>query len=131
MNLKEKLFYLATAYSHPDESMREFRFRMACDVAGFLMAKGFNIFSPIAHTHPIAVRCELPKGWDYWGQYDQAVIARCDAMITLISPGWDVSKGMAAEIEIANQLGKPIYTLVYEIDLETAYKNSLLRMHHA
>jgi hypothetical protein len=51
--------------------MRTKRFWQAAAAAGKLMQLGLLVFSPISHTHPIAVGCELPTGWDYWRKYDQ------------------------------------------------------------
>jgi hypothetical protein len=86
----------------------ESRFDSICRIAGQLMQAGHVVFSPIAHTHPIAVRCELPRTWDYWEKFDREHIARCDKMTVVMLDGWSTSKGIKAEIEIAEELGKPI-----------------------
>ena len=72
------------------------------------MNAGNIVFSPIAHSHPIAVQCELPLGWDFWHQFDKAFIDWCDALIVLKLPGWDTSVGVNAEIKIAEEMGKPV-----------------------
>lgn len=102
------MIYLATPYSHESHEIRELRFVRACIVAGQLMKQGLTVFSPIAHTHPIAVRCELPTGWDFWERYDREHIAACSEVLVVKMEGWDRSKGVAAEIEIANALGKRV-----------------------
>lgn len=86
----------------------EARFDAACRAAGCLMAQGHVVFSPIAHTHPIAVRCELPRGWDYWEQFDREFVEASERLIVLKLDGWDASKGVAAEMEIARKAGIPI-----------------------
>lgn len=72
------------------------------------MAQGHIIFCPIAHTHPIALHCELPTGWDYWGRYDRDMLARSAKLLVVKMGGWDTSSGIAGEIEIARELGLPI-----------------------
>jgi hypothetical protein len=86
----------------------EARFDAACRIAGALMAQGKVVFSPIVHTHPIAVRCALSRGWDYWQRYDREMIAHADKVLVVKIDGWQESKGIAGEIAIALQLGIPV-----------------------
>lgn len=86
----------------------ESRFEAACRVAGVLMNQGEIVYSPIAHTHPIAVRCDLPRGWDYWRQFDYDMLAAAQKLVVVKMDGWEQSRGIAGEIEIAATLGKPI-----------------------
>jgi hypothetical protein len=102
------MIYLATPYTHPDHSVMQNRFEMACSVAGKLMREGHIVFSPIAHTHPIAVRCELPRDWGFWHKYDAEFIEACDEVWVVRMDGWDVSRGVLAEIDIAKDFGKPV-----------------------
>jgi len=111
--MKHKLIYLASPYSHPEESVREDRFQAACEASGGLMKKGYRVFSPIAHTHPIAVKCDLPKGWDYWEQYDRVMIEASSHLIVLMIDGWMDSKGVEAERRIAESLDMPVYFGTY------------------
>lgn len=102
------MIYLATPYSDPDKNVQEKRFEQACKVAGELMRRGVNVFSPIAHTHPIAQHCELPTGWEFWEQYDRQHIGLCSEVLVVKMAGWEQSKGVQAEIKIAKSLGIPI-----------------------
>lgn len=101
------MIYLASPYSHPDASIREFRFREACRAAAKLMRCGKVVFSPIAHGHCI---CEhgLPTDWRFWEPFDRAQLERCDEVIVLMLEGWQQSTGVQAEIRIAAELGKPV-----------------------
>lgn len=101
------MIYLASPYSHADEAVREARFRAVCRHAAHMMRAGRFVFSPIAHTHPIAA-FGLPGDWAYWEQYDRAMLARCSELIVLMLDGWRESKGVQAEIGIAASLGKPV-----------------------
>lgn len=104
----DQLVYLASPYSHPDPAVVEARFEAVCRAAGRLMADGVLVYSPIAHTHPIAVRSALPTGWTYWERYDRAMIAACDHLTVLMLDGWDESRGVTAELAIAGELGRPV-----------------------
>ena len=102
------MIYLASPYTHQDHDVMEQRFDAACRAAGKLMAEGHVVFSPIAHTHPILVRCELPHGWDFWKRFDTEFIVASSKLIVLKLDGWDSSKGVAAEIAMAKEAGIPI-----------------------
>ena len=101
------MIYLASPYSHPDEAVRVARFEAVCRFAAQRIAEGLVVFSPIAHTHPIAVYGGLPLGFDFWREFDQRMIAACDALWVLCLRGWRHSRGIAEEISIARGLGKP------------------------
>lgn len=103
-----KLSYLAVPYSHPDPAIRAERFHAANLAAGELIRRGHIVFSPISHTHPIAEVCDMPKGWDFWHQYDRAFIAASRLLVVLCIEGWDRSVGVAAEFEIAREVDIPI-----------------------
>ena len=105
---EKRLVYLATPYSHPEREIREWRFRRVNAVAARLMREGVHIYSPISHTHPIAEAGDLPKGWDYWEQYDRTILACCSKVIVFRQEGWQLSAGVQAEIAIAKELGLPV-----------------------
>ncbi len=99
-----KVIYLASPYTGNEQA----NFEAVCRTAGHLMKASFFVFSPIAHTHPIAMGGTLPTDWNYWEAYDRAMIERCDAVWVLMLDGWEESKGVTAEIEYAKYLGKDI-----------------------
>jgi hypothetical protein len=106
--VRKSLVYLASPYSHPDPAVREGRFQEVCRAAAHLMRAGLHVFSPIAHTHPVALAGSLPSGWEYWRGYDDAVLSACRALVVLAMEGWESSRGVAGEVEIARELGIPI-----------------------
>lgn len=101
------MIYLASPYSHPDAMIRRQRFHAACRVAANLLASGMAVFSPIVHGHPL-VRHGLPTDWSFWERFDRDHITRCDEVVVLMLDGWRDSVGVAAEIRIAGELGKPV-----------------------
>jgi Domain of unknown function (DUF1937) len=102
------MIYLITPYSDPDPKIVEFRYGIACRIAGRLMAEGEIVFSMIAHTHPIASVCSLPKDWAYWERFCTEFITTAEKVVVVMLPGWESSVGVQAEIKIAEKLGKPI-----------------------
>jgi hypothetical protein len=103
------LIYLASPYTHPEPAVREARFRAVCRAAARLMRGGQHIFSPIAASHPLTAY-GLPGHWEYWEAYDTAMIGACGGLIVYTLPGWEESKGVGAEIRIAQRRGlEPSY----------------------
>ena len=107
--------YLASPYSHPLASVREARFRLVCHAAAYLIQTGYVIFSPIAHTHHIAMH-DLPKDFDYWSKIDMEFLAVCGSMIVLMLDGWEKSVGVKAETHIMREARKPVSYLAWPLD---------------
>lgn len=110
---KKDRIYLASPYTYKHEDpmevvrMQDLRFRGACKAAGWLMCQGYQVFSPIAATHTIAVRCDLPKDFEYWEKYDYGFIDHyTTAFVVLALEGWKESVGVKAEFERAVTIGK-------------------------
>ena len=103
--------YLAVPYSHTDPAVRELRFLEVNKIAAKMMSKGILVFSPISHTHPIALAGDLPKGWEFWKNYDISFIEWADEIQVLMLDGWEESTGVTSEIEIAESMKKPVYYL--------------------
>ena len=108
------LIYLAVPYSHPDPAIRQQRFEIVNQVAATLMREGLHIFSPISHTHPITTCGDLPTSWEFWKEYDEAMLARCVSLMVLMLSGWRESIGVRAEIRIAENLGLPVRFIKWE-----------------
>lgn len=102
------LIYLASPYSNPSADVMQDRFERVCRVAARLMGEGVHLYSPIAHTHPIAVQGSLPRGWEFWEQYDRKLLAACQELWIVTLDGWKESKGVAAELAIAGEMGLPV-----------------------
>jgi hypothetical protein len=101
------LYYLASPYSHADPAVRRQRYDATCRAAAELMGQGKTVFAPIAYSHPL---CDygLPLDWRYWQRHDRRFLAMCDEVVVLMLDGWRESVGVAAEIAIAQELGKPV-----------------------
>ena len=84
-----KLVYLATPYSPPDPFVRNDRYEQAVMAAASMMAQGWVVFSPIAHSHHVAEF--LPDGTamdhDFWMRQDLPILDRCDLLAVLMIDG--------------------------------------------
>ena len=101
------MIYLASVYSHPDPTVREARFQAACCAAAELIRAGHTVFSPVAHSHPLTA-FGLPTDWQFWERQDRELLECCDELVVLTLNGWWESRGVQAEIRIAQELGKPV-----------------------
>lgn len=103
--------YLASPYSHPDSVVRESRYLEAVEAAGKLMQErpGCAVFSPIAHSHMIAVQTKLPGGFDFWQAQDVGFIDHWATRVAVLKlEGWQESRGVQAEIARAEARGLPV-----------------------
>lgn len=101
--------YLAIPYSGIEEKS----FYIANKLSAILMKKGYIVFSPISHSHPIAIQESLPGTWEFWEKFDKSFIEWADRVyvVEIGKEGIDLierSKGVQAEIKIANELKKPV-----------------------
>lgn len=101
------MIYLASPYSHHDPTVRELRFRAACQAAAALVRDGHAVFSPIAHSHAL-VEHGLPMDWSYWEAHDRHHLSHCDEVVVLMLDGWEASVGIREEVRMAKQLNKPV-----------------------
>lgn len=105
--MKTKI-YLAVPYSHPDAAVRQERFELANAKAADLMNQGYIVFSPISHSHPIAVQGTLPLDFEFWQAMNESFIEWCDKMFVCKIDGWEESVGIKGEIRIADSLGREV-----------------------
>jgi Domain of unknown function (DUF1937) len=107
----DHLGYLGTPYSKYPEGI-EFAFREAARLAAHLLRCGCPVYSPIAHTHPLAIHGNIdPYDHEIWLGFDRAMMLRCDYLIVAQMKSWEISKGLAHEIEFFKARSKPVYLL--------------------
>jgi len=105
------LVYLATPYSKYPRCLK-WAYIDAAILTGRLLQSGVRAYSPIVHTHPIAVYAEIdPYDHDIWLPFDEAMMEKSDHLLIALMDGWNESKGIKHEIEFFRECGKPISTL--------------------
>lgn len=110
--LQRNLCYLATPYSKYKGGDIVTAFQHAAALAAKLLRSGVKVYSPIAHTHPLAIFGNLdPLDHSIWLPFDEAMMEACGVLLVAHMDGWEESKGIAHEIEFFASRGKPIFDL--------------------
>ena len=109
--MNKGLWYFAHPYTCKDDkgnyvqAGEEANFRLCCQRSGELLMRGYNIYSPISHTHPIHIHTpELLRRHehDMWYGLDNDVIAKTAWMGIILAPLWGKSSGCRGELEQFN-----------------------------
>ena len=119
--MEKKIVYIAIPFSHTSEEVEKERYDIVTKLAALMCKDGEIVFSPITHSYPLQQVSDLPNNWDYWGKHDRAFLEMSKKLVVVMAPGWEESKGVQAEIQIAKELEIP--TAYYSI--EKQYKFSL------
>jgi hypothetical protein len=111
---KFDLIYVGTPYTKYPGGI-EVAFIDACKLTAQLIQLGLSVYSPIAHTHPIAIHGEIdPLDFTIWLPFDAAIMCKSDAMLVAMMPGWGISKGILHEIQAFTDANKQIFYLSLE-----------------
>jgi hypothetical protein len=103
------LVYLGTPYTKYYAGI-EWAFADAARLAAAMMRRGIKVYSPIAHTHPLARFGNIdPLDHSIWLPFDAAMMDRSDAMAIGTFAGWQQSYGVQHEIEVFQKAGKPVF----------------------
>ena len=108
MNMDSSLIYLASPYMDDCELIRKKRYLEVAEVTAALIKRGRHVFSPIVFCHPMALKYDLPKDYDFWIGYNEAMLKVCNALYVLCINGIDTSVGVNREIIIAEAESIPI-----------------------
>ena len=103
--------YLCCPYSHESEQVRERRFDAANRAAAGLIEKGYNVFSPISHSHPIAKHIGNNNDSVFWVDMDLEWMRFAEIVFVLMMDGWDQSDGIKKEVLFATQNDIPVQYL--------------------
>lgn len=110
------LWYFAHPYTCRDKegnfvSMgEEANFALCNFRAAELLDRGFNIYSPISHTHPIyraSPSMLARQEHELWYQLDNEVIDKTDWAGIILAPNWELSSGCKAEKDRITSRGLP------------------------
>lgn len=106
-----ELIYVGTPYTRYHDGI-EAAFQDACKLTARLLREGLRVYSPIAHTHPIAIHGGIdPLDLSVWLPFDAAIMAKSDAMLIGKLPGWLISTGVQHEMNVFSGAGKPIFAV--------------------
>jgi hypothetical protein len=105
--------YLASPYSHPLATTRELRYRDARQATAWLLRHRIWAYSPIVHTHEMAIAGGMPADAAFWQDYNHAMIDQADELLVLTIEGWKESVGVTEEITYASDLNLPIRLMTF------------------
>ena len=108
---KRKLYYLASPYSHENKFVEILRYEAVIYAAKKLIEDGYTVIEPIAMCHEKGTRYDLPGGYKFWQRRDRWFIEKCDGLVVLQLPGWDLSVGVLDEIKYAKKIGLEVHYL--------------------
>lgn len=102
------LWYFAHPYTARNKGSRfvpeaeDANFQISNFRAGELLKRGYNVYSPISHTHPIhRATPDFLKNeeHDMWYHLDKDFIDKTDWAGIILAPGWETSKGCVTELK--------------------------------
>lgn len=101
-------WYLATPYSKYPHGL-DAAFRIAVQARGLLLKAGIPCFSPIIHSHPVAMECGIdPHDHKIWLPAESPILACASGLIMLRTESWEISYGMNAERIVFESSGRPV-----------------------
>lgn len=101
-------WFLATPYSRFPDGI-EAAFNLAVEARGLLLKAGVPVFSPIIHSHPVAVRCGIdPLDHSIWLPSEAPILRSAIGLIMLRAESWGISYGMNHEKKTFEAAGKPV-----------------------
>jgi len=110
-------YYFAHPYTCKDQNgnyclpAENAQFNICNQRAGKLMMAGYNIFSPISHSHPIHLATPAFLSGEVHGQWydwDNEFIQKCNFDGIILAPGWEKSIGCVAEKKLFESQGKRV-----------------------
>lgn len=103
-------YYIASPYTHEDPATMQARYEKVLDFTSWLIEQyRYHVFAPIVHSHPLCVHRKLRPEYNFWMSLDKIMITQSSGLFIFQIDGWEQSFGMAAEIEFAKDIHKPIY----------------------
>lgn len=101
-------WYLATPYSKYRDGIDE-AWKLACREAALLIRAGVPVYSPIAHTHPVAIHGGIdPYDHGIWLPADEPMMRAARGLIVLRAAGWTHSFGITFEMRAFEAADKPV-----------------------
>ncbi len=105
------LVYVASPYTKYPGGIRT-AFEEISAICAKLVLMGINIYSPVIHSHPIAVHGGLdPLDHKLWLNVDEPMMKKADALLVATMKGWQESFGVQYEISQFELLDKPVHYL--------------------
>lgn len=99
--------YLATPYSKYPRGIVA-AYEMACRATSDLLQSGISVYSPIAHTHGVAIHGNIdPLDHSIWLPADEPMMRQACGLVVYRAESWDTSFGIASEIKFFHSRRMP------------------------
>lgn len=99
------MIYIASPYSDVSDAIRYERFIRARLYAQHLMSQGLVCFSPIAYGRQFEKTFSVAPDFETWLDFNNWMLLASQEVRVLKLPGWDRSRGVTHEIELATSHG--------------------------
>ena len=124
------MIYVAMPFTHPQASVRMYRYEMFLIFTAWMTNQGKFVISPMEKV-PMALYAKefgvngIGIDWRYWGAFSKDLLARCDEVVTLNLEGYRLSEGLTAELELAAKFDKKItqHSLAWLLDNVPGFMN--------
>lgn len=102
--------YLASPYTHAEESVMEARYQGVLKALTVCLECGVPVFSPIAQWHPVSKTFpeDRPIDFEPFQFQDLSLVAGCQEFWVLCLDGWESSSGVKMEEMFARDCNKHI-----------------------
>lgn len=120
------MLYLSSPYSSPDPSLRAERAAVASEMMATLIAAGHVTVCPVAMNHEameLLNAAGSPVG-AYWRELESRLAGVCDELVVLRTLGWRESRGVAREIALFENLGKPVRFIDREGSPQSSFRHA-------
>jgi hypothetical protein len=91
---------------------KDLSYEIANEMSVHFINKGYNVFSPITHSHPLT-KYGLRGDFAFWEEMDKQYVDWADEVVVIVVPenGWELiesSIGVQGEKTHAEESGKPV-----------------------
>lgn len=108
MSENKGYWYLGSPYTKYPDGIHK-AFEEVCVEAARLVNFGIPIYSPIAHSHSIAIAGGInPLDHSIWIPADIPLMQSAKGLIVLRMTGWDISYGLEVERDYFAKANRPI-----------------------
>ena len=127
MNTDRPLIYLAAPFTSKNDVEKQKRHEAVVQATKRMMLQGHVLYSPIA----IGPEIEKDINWRHeeWMDYDRNILRNCEQLWVLKLPGWEKSRGVLQEIEMAGEFGIPIHFIEPMTYVQIDKLNDLFLVH--
>ncbi len=95
------MIYIGSPYFDPSPYIRDARARDVGLFAATCIKDSHIVYCPIASWHHLVVEHNLPGNFQFWRRLNLGILRYCSEIWVLDLEGWQMSVGLAGEIQRA------------------------------